>query len=164
MWGGTTNEIIGGLLGSAGIVGGLVSLIALIRPLRRLWLPTRKRAALALASSFILFGIGGSLLPGESPDQAVVVNQLDLRWELDGDDLLLAIDTDLPDEGELSVSVGRHYFRVGKGEPYNRDYFSEFEPVSRWREQRRISLDAAAWETRLHSASSRDVQIPKPRL
>ena len=98
--GGTTNEIIGGLLGSAGIVGGLVSLIALIRPLRRLWLPTRKRAA--LCSSVVVYSVWdwGSLLPGESPDQAVVVNQLDLRWELDGDDLLLAIDTDLPDEGE----------------------------------------------------------------
>ena len=81
--------------------------------------------------------------------QGIVCDRFELRWELDGTDLLLAIDTDLPDEGELSVSVGRTYYEVGSDDAYARDYFSEFEPVARWREPRRIPLDADAWKADL---------------
>ena len=76
-------------------------------------------------------------------------DRFEFRWELDGTDLLLAIDTDLPDEGELSVSVSRTYYEVGNDDAYSRDYFSESEPVSRWREPRRIALDADAWKADL---------------
>ena len=95
-------------------------------------------------------GCGGTPTPEPSSDgQGIVCDRFELRWELDGTDLLLAIDTDLPDEGELSVSVGRTYYEVGSDNAYARDYFSEFEPVSRWREPRRIALDADAWKADL---------------
>ena len=74
---------------------------------------------------------------------------------MDGPDLLLAIDTDLPDEGELSVSVSRTYYEVGSDDAYSRDYFSEFELVSRWREPRRIVLDADAWKADLTAHQTR---------
>ncbi len=79
----------------------------------------------------------------------VVSDRFELQWELDGEDLLLAIDTDLPDEGGLSVSVRRSYYEVGNDTAYSRDYFSVFEPVSRWREPRRIPLDSEAWRANL---------------
>ena len=95
-------------------------------------------------------GCGGAPPPERSPDgQGIVCDRFELRWELDGTDLLLAIDTDLPDEGELSVSVGRTYYEVGSDDAYSRDYFSEFELVSRWRKPRRIALDADAWKADL---------------
>ena len=81
--------------------------------------------------------------------EGIVCDRFELRWELDGTDLLLAIDTDLPDEGELSVTVNRIYYEVGSDAAYSRDYFSEFEPVSRWREPRRVALDADAWNADL---------------
>ena len=88
--------------------------------------------------------------PELSPDgQGIVCDRFEFRWELDGTDLLLAIDTDLPDEGGLSVSVSRTYYEVGSDDAYSRYYFSEFEPVSRWREPRRIALDADAWKADL---------------
>ena len=88
--------------------------------------------------------------PEHSPGgQGIVCDRFELRWELDGTDLLLAIDTDLPDEGELSVSVGRTYYQVGSDDAYSRYYFSELELVSRWREPRRIELDADAWKADL---------------
>jgi hypothetical protein len=69
---------------------------------------------------------------------------------LDGTDLLLAVDTDLPDEAELAVSVDRTYFEVGVDDAYGRDYFSvSSEPVAQWRQPRRISLDADAWKASL---------------
>ena len=79
----------------------------------------------------------------------VVSDRFELQWELDGEDLLLAIDTDLPDEGELSVSVQRSYYQVGDDNAYSRNYLSVFEPVSRWREPRRIPLDSEAWRADL---------------
>ena len=85
----------------------------------------------------------------DEPAQGIVCDRFELRWEMDGSELLLAIDTDLPDEGELSVSVRRTYFEVGSDEAYSRDYFSEFEPISRWRQPRRIALDGDKWKADL---------------
>ena len=89
----------------------------------------------------------------------IVCDRFELRWELDGEDLLLAIDTDLPDEGELSVSVSRSYYEIGNDTEYARDYLSVFEPVSRWREPRRIPLDADAWRADLAAHQSRMAEI-----
>ena len=118
-------------------------------------------------------GIGGALLffscsgPPEptsastegSAPAGIVCDRFELRWELDGEDLLLAIDTDLPDEGELSVSVSRSYYEVGNDDEYARDYLSVFEPVSRWRDPRRIPLDADAWQADLAAHQSRMAEI-----
>lgn len=109
-----------------------------------------------VAVSMGLAGVGCSggsdetVPPAASAEPAgIVCDRFELRWELDGQDLLLAIDTDLPDEGELSVSVSRSYYEVGNDAEYARDYLSVLEPVSRWREPRRIPLDADAWRADL---------------
>ena len=102
----------------------------------------------------LVSGCGGEPEVESTPErsaveQGIVCDRFELRWELDGTDLLLAIDTDLPDKGELSVSVRRTYYEVGSDDAYSRDYFSEFELVSLWREPRRIALDADAWKADL---------------
>ena len=79
----------------------------------------------------------------------VTVDRFDLVWQLEGRELLLSVDTDLPDQGELSVSVRRTYYEKGSESAYSRDYFSEFEPVASWRSPRRISLDPEAWKADL---------------
>ena len=108
-------------------------------------------AAFSLWLLVMVAGCGGGT--GEEPageeTEGIVCDRFELRWELDGTDLLLAIDTDLPDEGDLSVTVERIYYEVGSDTAYSRDYFSEFLPVSRWREPRRVALDADAWNADL---------------
>lgn len=79
----------------------------------------------------------------------IVCDRFELKWELDGADLLLAIDTDLPDEAKISVSVGRTYFQVGNDSAYSSDYFHESEDVLEWRKPRRIPLNAKAWKESL---------------
>ena len=59
---------MGGLLILISLVTGTVSFISLIRPLPGLWLPTRKRAAIAWVASFVLLATGGSLLPVSIPE------------------------------------------------------------------------------------------------
>lgn len=123
----------------------------------------RARARSTMLALVGLLAVGCSSDSGqpESPPApaGVVADRFELRWELDGADLLLAVDTDLPDEGELSVSVSRSYYEVGNESEYARDYLSVFEPVSRWRQPRRIPLDAEAWRADLAAHQSRMAEI-----
>ena len=96
-----------------------------------------------------------------SVSDGVVCDRFELRWELDGEHLLLSVDTDSPDETELSVSVGRSYYEVGNDTEYSRDYLSVFEPVAKWREPRRISLDANAWQEDLAAHQISMAGIPE---
>ena len=111
---------------------------------------------IVMSALLLAVGVGCGPAPDHEQDtnadeeaEGVICDRFELRWELDGTDLLLAIDTDLPGEGELAVSVRRTYFEVGSDDAYARDYFSEFEPVSRWRLPRRIALHADAWKADL---------------
>ena len=79
----------------------------------------------------------------------IVCNKFTLNARIKGNDLLLAVDTDLPDYAKVAVSVGRIYYEVGNKEAYSHPYFSKTEPVGSWRKPRRIALDAAAWKTSL---------------
>ena len=103
--------------------------------------------------------------PGEqartrtSVSRGVVCDRFELRYELVGSDLLLWIDTDLPDEGELSVTVDRQFYEVGVSDAYSREYFHRFEPVSRWREPRRISLNAESWKANLREHQNKMASI-----
>ena len=49
------------------LMTGIVSLIAVLHPLPRLWLPTRKTAGCVLALSFGLLAVGGAHLPEPPP-------------------------------------------------------------------------------------------------
>ena len=97
----------------------------------------------------------------QSPPEpsGVVSDRFELRHEVDGGDLLLAVDMDLPDEGELSVSVSRSYYEVRSDVEYSREYFSVLEPVSRWRDPRRIPLDANTWRADLAAHQAEIAEI-----
>ena len=82
----------------------------------------------------------------------VVCDKFELQWKREGRDLLLAINTDLPDEAQVSVSVSRSYSEVGTSwtSDESRDHFGVLkQAVSRWRKYRRIPIDSAAWRKSL---------------
>ena len=110
----------------------------------------------------LLLAVGCAEQPQREPEPAgLVCDRFEMRWELDGGDLLLAVDTDLPDEGKLGVWVGRSYYKVGSDTEYSRDYYvSVFEPVSRWREPRRIPLDPDAWRKDLATFQRQLLEVP----
>ena len=72
----------------------------------------------------------------------------------------MSIDTNLPDEDRLSVWVYRLFWEVGSQKAYSRDYFHKFEPVSRWRKPRRISLDSSAWKADLEAHQKDMARVP----
>lgn len=108
---------------------------------------------LALYASAVVGCYPGSTV--EPFDPRIVCDRFELRWELDGDALLLAIDTDLPDETQLLVSVGRSYYYVGSDVRDHHDYLDVREPLSLWREPRRISLDPDAWRAAVAARQTR---------
>jgi len=79
----------------------------------------------------------------------IVCNKFTLTARIEGNDLMLAVDTDLPDYAKVAFSVRRIYYEVGNEEAYSHPYFSKTEPVGSWRIPRPIALDAAAWKASL---------------
>ena len=157
------------LLGMSGL---LFTMIYLIDSITRLGIPTRKRAELVLVASMCLVAVGGTFayafaqesaetpetangVPASDPEPAgadrngVVSDRFELLWDSHGTDLLLAIDTDLPDATEVIVSVDRRYFEVGSDVAYGRDYFSEKAHISKWRTPRPVPIDHVAWKSDL---------------
>ena len=66
---------MGGLLIFISMVTGTAAFISLIRPLPRLWLLTRKRAAIAWVASFVLLFIGAALSPNPKPEELAMQEQ-----------------------------------------------------------------------------------------
>jgi len=90
----------------------------------------------------------GTVFAGQRPNQpktgqptGVVCDKFDVRAQLKGDKLALAVDTDLPDDTVLMVSVWRTYREKGDKDKYTIDYFSERGTVGRWRGTRTISVN-----------------------
>ena len=63
--------------------------------------------------------------PAGSSETDVVSDRFVLQWDMDETDLMLAIDTDLPDTAEVIVSIDRGYYEVGNDDAYSRYYFRE---------------------------------------
>ena len=70
---------VSGLLILISVITGTASFIALIRPLPGLWLPTRKRAAIAWVASFVLLFIGAALSPNPKPEELAPPTEVALR-------------------------------------------------------------------------------------
>ena len=80
----------------------------------------------------------------ESP---IVSNTFELELSIDGEDLLIGIDTDLPDFAQVILSVNRNYYEVGDTDTaYVWGYFNERSRIESWRSVRRIPLDNNVWK------------------
>ncbi|HEY0714857.1 MAG TPA: hypothetical protein VGF45_19405 [Polyangia bacterium] len=88
-----------------------------------------------------------SAAPAQST--GVVANRFDVRQTLSGDALELWLETDLPDETEVMVSVARGYRQAGDTTAYSHAYFEESGSVREWRAPRQVLLDEHAWRNGL---------------
>lgn len=76
-------EGLGALIALAGMLLFLVSIVCLIRPIKAIKLGTRKRAALALVGSIVLFTAGGFIMPPPTPEQIAVREAAEKQREAD---------------------------------------------------------------------------------
>lgn len=81
----------------------------------------------------------------------ITCDVFDINYELNSNELLVSLETDLPDNTILMVSISRSYWEKGNASEYSIDYYSERTTVGKWRKDQRISVDNSIWETKLES-------------
>jgi hypothetical protein len=72
------------------------------------------------------------------------------------------LDTDLPDQTDLMVSVDRHFRTREDSETYSVEYFSAKTKVGEWRTLHAITLDDAEWGGRLDDRQRMLSQLGEP--
>ena len=85
---------------------------------------TVRQMALAPALSALALVVIG-VPPLRCQETQVVANQFDIGYQLVGSTLTFWLETDLPDDTNVMVSVSRSYTEVGSAETYSVDYFGE---------------------------------------
>lgn len=106
--------------------------------------------------------VGVALAVLTSCDGGVVADRFEMKQRLDGKTLYLALDTDLPDFPDVFVTVGRDYTQKGRRVGYAIEYFQEASTVGKWRAERAIPLDNAAWKKKLQEDQERMKQQLTP--
>lgn len=72
-------------------------------------------------------------------------DKFDLQAELDGDQLIVSLDSDCPEFASIIVSVRRSFFEKENNTEYANDYLSESSTVAQWRKPRLVSVAHARW-------------------
>ena len=72
-------------------------------------------------------------------------DKFNLQAELDGDQLIVSLDSDCPEFASIIVSVRRSFFEKGNNTEYANDYLSESSTVAQWRKPRLVSVAHARW-------------------
>lgn len=75
----------------------------------------------------------------------VVCDQFEIVAELNGHNLMMSLNTDLPDETTIMVGVHRNYYEHGSSEEYVEIYYDERSTVGKWRLPRKISVRDEIW-------------------
>jgi Tfp pilus assembly protein PilV len=79
--------------------------------------------------------------------QPITCDRFEPSASLEGDQLLVSLDTDLPDSTHIMVSVSRSYWAAN--EEYPIDYLETDATVAEWRKPRSVSVDHTAWRRKL---------------
>lgn len=82
-------------------------------------------------------------------DSYLVTDTFDIVASIQGSILKLSLDTDLPDDTVISVTVARSYWEKGNSEEYERPYFEQDSTVGKWRDIHHIDISPARWRQNL---------------
>ena len=77
---------------------------------------------------------------------SVLCDTFELGTNIQGSVLGLSLNTDLPDDTVISVTVDRSYWKQGDAEEHSRRYFEQESTVGEWRSTHEINIDAASWK------------------
>jgi len=84
-------------------------------------------------------------------DAQVVCNKFKLVTKVKGSTLDLSVDTDLPDNTVVMVSVSRSYLEKGNPSTYSIDCFSEKSAIRKWKTKHKISITSEKWKSALRA-------------
>jgi len=86
---------------------------------------------------------------GANSNAQIVCNQFKIITKLTGDTLDLSLNTDLPDNAVIFITVSRGYLEKGNSAKYSVECFSEKGIVREWRSKHRISVGSKIWKSAL---------------
>ena len=89
----------------------------------------------------------------------VVCNEFKLVTKVTDSTLELSVNTDLPDNAVVMVSVSRSYLEKGNSDRYSLDYFSEKSTIGKWKLEHRISIASENWENALRTKQEKMSRI-----
>jgi len=92
--------------------------------------------------------------PAETPaatETRIVCDKFELVTKVTGSTLGLSVDTDLPDDTVVMVSVSRSYLHEGNSATYSEDYLSERSTIGKWKSEHGISIADEVWKTALRA-------------
>lgn len=84
-------------------------------------------------------------------DAQVVCNKFKLVTKVKGSTLDLSVDTDLPDNTVVMVSVSRSYLEKGNPDMYSVEYLSEKSTIGKWKSRHTIFVDSEEWKSSLRT-------------
>jgi len=102
-----------------------------------------------------IIGCSDSNDVSSSIPEKIVCDKFNLKATLDGELLKVLLDTDLPDDTELMVSVYRLLNIAYDQEEFSVDYFHERGTVGQWRGGKTILLDNNKWLLQLEDLKAR---------
>jgi hypothetical protein len=80
-----------------------------------------------------------------NPGTGIICDRFEAQAVLEGDHLVLSLDTDLPDQTVLMVSVSRSYRAGPPEQEYPLNYLSVRSTVGEWRVPRKVSVAHSVW-------------------
>jgi len=109
-----------------------------------------------------------ALMPSLALGQTVTCDRFEPQATLEGSQLTVSLDTDLPDSTVVMVSVSRSYWAGTPLQEYPIDYLESRSTVGEWRKPRVVSVDHAVWRrklderVRLLAAAGEPVKVVRP--
>ena len=102
--------------------------------------------------TYILVALAITLLVGCSGGKnEIVCDKFSLVTKVTDTTLDLSIDTDLPDNAVVMVSISRSYLEEGNSATYSVDYFSEKSTIGKWKSEHSVSIASKDWKTALRA-------------
>lgn len=79
----------------------------------------------------------------------IICDKFELVTSIIDSTLKLSLDTDLPDDTVISITVDRSYWEKGNSARYARPYFEQKSTVGKWRETHEIDISSSGWKQNL---------------
>jgi len=95
-----------------------------------------KRLIILVCLSFLFF----------SCTTKITCNKFEVNTELQNCELLVSIDSDLPNFTDIFVSVSRSYSTKGDFNKYPIDYFNDNSNLKKWKKTQKIFLNNSKWQ------------------
>lgn len=82
-------------------------------------------------------------------EEKVVCNKFNIKTKLQNQTVQVSLDTDLPKNTVIMVTVSRRYKEKGNNSNYAIEYFSQRSTVEKWVTTQSVAVDDLKWETAL---------------